>query len=60
MKILILNGSPRPNGNTVHLLNGFIQAVEKNNHEVQILNLSQMTIKPCIGCSFCKNEGNGK
>lgn len=60
MKILILNGSPRPNGNTAHLINGFQQAAEENNHEVQTLNLSQMKIKPCIGCSVCRNEGNGK
>lgn len=36
MKILILNGSPRLNGNTIHMVNGFKAGAEDAGHSVQI------------------------
>ena len=34
MKILVLNGSPRPNGNTAKMVGVFREVAEKNGHEV--------------------------
>lgn len=49
-KILILNGSPRPNGNTAGLIEAFKQGAEENGHTVTQFNLQKMNIHPCLGC----------
>ncbi|WP_455673734.1 flavodoxin family protein [Phocaeicola sp.] len=49
-KILILNGSPRLNGNTAGLIEAFRQSAEKKGHTVTIFNLQKMDIRPCLGC----------
>ena len=33
MKILILNGSPRPNGNTKQMIDAFCEGLKKAGHE---------------------------
>ena len=45
MNILILNGSPRKNGNTSNLIKAFKEEAEGNKHEVTVVNLAGMTIK---------------
>lgn len=52
-KILILNGSPRKNGNTSCLIDYFIKGTESVGNSVTRFDLQKMNIKPCIGC------GNG-
>lgn len=49
-KILILNGSPRPKGNTSMLCEAFIKGAEEQGHTVFKFNLNQMDIKGCLGC----------
>lgn len=49
-KILILNGSPRPKGNTAGLIEAFKQGAEKKGHTVTLFNLQKMAIHPCLGC----------
>ena len=49
-KILILNGSPRPKGNTSELIKAFKQGAEEAGHEVTVFNLQRMNIRPCLGC----------
>ena len=39
-KIIILNGSPRPNGNTKALIDQFTSGAESAGHEVVCFNLS--------------------
>mgnify|MGYP005762868577 FL=1 len=51
-KIVILNGSPRPNGNTKALIDQFTSGAESAGHEVVCFNLGQMNIHGCLGC--CK------
>ena len=51
-KIMILNGSPRPKGNTAMLIDEFTAGAESSGHTVTRFNLQKMAIKPCIGC--CK------
>ena len=59
MKILVLNGSPTPNGNTVALVNAFKEGAESKGHDVNIVNVAHKNIKGCMACNFCKNAGNG-
>ena len=49
-KILILNGSPRTNGNTSALTAQFKKGAEEAGNEVTEFQLSKMKIGGCLGC----------
>ncbi|MBU3833497.1 MAG: flavodoxin family protein [Candidatus Methanocorpusculum faecipullorum] len=49
-KILILNGSPRPKGNTVALIDAFVCGAESAGHSVTRFDLQKMDVHPCCGC----------
>lgn len=49
-KIVILNGSPRANGNTVSLIQHFTEGAKAAGHQVTCFNLQEMNIHPCLGC----------
>ena len=55
--IVVLNGSPRLNGNTSWLINQLQNAVTKSSaHTVHVLRLHEYQIKPCQACDWCMNE----
>jgi multimeric flavodoxin WrbA len=49
-KILLLNGSPRANGNTSRLSGAFTKGAERAGHAVHRFNIGEMDIHPCVGC----------
>ncbi len=49
-KIIILNGSPRINGNTQGLIDAFTKGAQQKGHEVICFNLEQLKIHGCLGC----------
>ena len=49
-KIVILNGSPRKNGNTSALVRAFTEGAEHTGHTVTEFFLNDMTIHGCRGC----------
>ena len=49
-KIMILNGSPRFNGNTAALIASFTDGAKSAGHEVVCFDLQKMNIHPCLGC----------
>ena len=49
-KIVILNGSPRKNGNTAALVRAFTQGAEQAGHTVTEFVLDGMEIHGCKGC----------
>lgn len=49
-KILILNGSPRANGNTMALIKAFTEGATGVGHTVTSFDLQKMNIHPCLGC----------
>lgn len=51
--ILVINASPRANGNTEALADAMITGAERAGHSVQKANIRTMNIKPCIGCYQC-------
>ena len=59
MKILVLNGSPRKNGNTAKLVNAFKTGAEKSGNEVVVMNVGTMNIKGCLACEYCHTKGEG-
>ena len=60
MKICVLNGSPRLNGNTSALVKSFKEGAESAGHIVDVLNVGSMNIRGCNNCQYCRNEGDGK
>lgn len=48
--ILILNGSPRQNGNTSALIREFSRGAKESGHEVSTFLLHKMNIHGCKGC----------
>ena len=48
--ICILNGSPRPNGNTKALIQAFTAGAEAAGHSVTCFDLQKMDIHGCLGC----------
>ncbi len=59
MKILVLNGSPRPNGNTKGMVEAFRQGAVTAGHQVNVLQVCQMKISGCLGCEYCHTKGHG-
>ncbi len=53
MKTLILNGSPRKNGDTVRLIN---KLTEQLNGEYKIVNAYYSNISACVDCRYCWNN----
>ncbi len=59
MKILVLNGSPRPRGNTAAMVEAFTRGAEESGHEVSVVAVCQKKIAGCLGCEYCHTKGEG-
>ncbi|HHO47547.1 MAG TPA: flavodoxin family protein [Desulfobacteraceae bacterium] len=53
MKILVINGSPRKNGNTEILVNSMIEGARGSGAEIEVIRLAEYAIQPCVGCGGC-------
>lgn len=59
MKILVLNGSPRPKGNTKAMVTAFAEGAESAGHQVDIVDVCKLHIHGCNACEYCHTKGNG-
>lgn len=59
MKVLILQGSPRANGNTAWMAEEYKKAAEAAGHDVTLVNVAKKKIAGCLACEYCHNKGNG-
>lgn len=50
VKVLGINGSPRPYGNSVQALRLALRVAELEGAEVELVNLYEYDVKPCMGC----------
>ncbi len=57
MKILILNGSPRINGNTTIALNEMIKIFDNEGIETECIQLGNLGIRGCVACRYCMKHG---
>ena len=48
--VLVLNGSPRRNGNTAALVDAFAEGAAQAGHDVVRFDVALMDIAPCRGC----------
>ena len=60
MNILVLNGSPRPNGNTAKMVAAFREGAENAGSDVTVIEVCKKQIHGCIACEYCHTKGNGK
>ncbi len=57
LKVLMLNGSPRGNGNIALAFREMEQVFEKNNVEYENILLGRTDIRGCIACETCRENG---
>ena len=60
MKIIAINGSPRPIGNTSNILNEVQDMFEKEGIEMEIINIYEYTLVNCNVCLTCEIRGDGR
>ena len=57
LKVLLLNGSPRENGNIALAFHEMEQVFEKNDVEYETILLGRSDIRGCIACETCRRKG---
>ena len=57
--MLILQASPRANGNTAWMAEEFKKAAEAAGHEVTLVAVAKKKIAGCLACEYCHTKGNG-
>lgn len=57
MKVLMINGSPRANGNTYVALHEMERIFEKEGIETELLHIGNKDIRSCIACGTCAQKG---
>ena len=60
MNILVLNGSPRPNGNTAKMVSTFKEAAQGSGSTVNVIEVCKKQIHGCTACEYCHTKGNGQ
>lgn len=57
MKVLIINGSPKANGNTARALEEMVKIFEAEGVETEYLHVGGKDIRGCLGCGSCHRTG---
>ena len=58
MKILVITGSPRINGNSNTLADNFIKGAKENGHNVVRFDSAFKNVHPCVACNKCGMDGD--
>lgn len=56
MKICILMGSPRKEGNTAALVKPFVEAMQEKGAECSVFELYDLDLRPCTACRTCQQD----
>ncbi len=59
MKILVLNGSPRPKGNTRKMIDAFCEGAASVGHQIDVVDVCRQQISGCMACEYCHTKGRG-
>ena len=57
MKVLLINGSPRKNGNTCIALSAVADALQADGVETETVSIGTKAVQGCIACNACKEKG---
>ena len=60
MKVLLLNGSPRRESNTLLALQEIAKTLRVEGIESEILSVGPQPVRSCIVCNTCKQKGNNR
>lgn len=60
MNILVLNGSPRPKGNTITMIQAFTKGATAADHQVTVIDVCKKRISGCMACEYCHTKGYGE
>lgn len=61
MRILVLNGSPKKQSDTMVLTGSFLRGLtETVDCDVTVIDVIEQEIRPCLGCFACWKNGDGK
>lgn len=58
MKVLIINASPRPKGVISQYLEVIHSSLVENGAEVQVVQVKNLQVKPCMACMKCRSTHN--
>ena len=59
MRILVLNGSPRPKGSTKGMVEAFREGAVTAGHQVDVVDVCRLKIGGCLACEYCHTKGQG-
>jgi multimeric flavodoxin WrbA len=57
MKVLLINGSPRANGNTALALSEMAKVFEQEGIEAETIHIGNRDIRGCVACNRCAKLG---
>lgn len=57
MKVLIINGSPRVNGNTSIAIDEIVKVFKEEGVETDIFQIGNKAVRGCIACGSCAENG---
>jgi multimeric flavodoxin WrbA len=57
MKVLMINGSPHPKGNTAIALAELAKVFQSEGVETEIVQIGNKDVRGCIACGSCKKNG---
>lgn len=57
MKVLLINGSPRLDGNTTLALKEMVEVFKSEGIDTETIQIGQKDIRGCIACTKCFTEG---
>ena len=57
MKVLLINGSPRPRGNTFLALSEVANTLHEEGVETELIQIGPHAVQGCIACGMCGREG---
>lgn len=60
MKVLLINGSPRREGNTFLALSEIAKVLEQEGIESEIVGVGTRAMRGCIACNTCKQHGDNR
>ena len=57
MNVLIINGSPRMNGNTTIAVNEMVKVFEAEGVSTEVVQIGNKDVRGCIACGSCFSKG---
>ncbi len=52
-KVILISGSPKPDGNTAQLMNECARLIREQGVEAEVISFSEMKIESCTACGKC-------